>query len=165
MAGGATFLGSFLVRWRFLSTSTCSRDCAKAFMFQIRPFRACRFDPSSLGQLRRRANVALFMLIFSQDVGGHALRCPSSLLALRQGVREARRGAGFSLTAPWFRFEAPLSIVTHLPAIKGDGPRGWPALPQYSTDFIHNGPLPKSCPCAAPHKSMKALPAEEPSTS
>ena len=100
------------------------------------------------------------VLAFPEDFGGHYRDGPASVWAcheyqMLENLREARRGAAFLCQLSSVDHWRPLGFISDIPDLLARLSPGWPSLQPTDTALVYTGPLPKSCPCALPHRPTK----------
>ena len=78
-----------------------------------------------------------------------------------ENLREARRGAAFLCQLSSVDHRRPLGFISDIPDLLARLSPGWPSLQLTDTALVYTGPLPKSCPCALPHKQTKGAKSAE----
>ena len=102
------------------------------------------------------------VLMFPEDLGGHAHSGPSSPWALQdwrhlEGLGEARRGSAFLCRLADADHRRPTGFITNLDTLISDLHLGWPSLLPIQQDLYYDGPLPKACPCTTQHSVLVGL--------
>ena len=100
-----------------------------------------------------------FLLVFPEDLGGHATYGPTSVWALKEvrhvdRFHEAQRHAVFLCRFAGADQRRPLGVLTNIKVFDDSSYLGWPRLRLKGDDLCYRGPLPKSCPCSSPHQPM-----------
>ena len=98
-------------------------------------------------------------IIFPEDLGGHQSEGPSSLWVLREiqlleGIRDARRAAGYLCQFTRTDFKRPLGVFSTSRKLRARLSLGWPHLERIRDKLVYKGPLPKNCACNHIHTPM-----------
>ena len=98
-------------------------------------------------------------IIFPEDLGGHQSEGPSSLWVLREiqlleGIRDARRAAGYLCQFTRTDFKRPLGVFSTSRKLRARLSLGWPRLERIHDRLVYKGPLPKNCSCNHIHSPM-----------
>ena len=98
-------------------------------------------------------------IIFPEDLGGHQSEGPSSLWVLREiqlleGIRDARRAAGYLCQFTRTDFKRPLGVFSTSRKLRAQLSLGWPHLERIRDKLVYKGPLPKNCSCNHVHTPM-----------
>ena len=99
------------------------------------------------------------LLMMPEDFGGHCESGPSSPWDLPefrglQGASDAVRGAAFLCRLAQAEQKHPVGILTNFPGLRDELYLGWPVLERVGDVLTYQGPLPRDCPCALPHRPM-----------
>ena len=102
------------------------------------------------------------VLMFPEDLGGHAHSGPSSPWALQdwrhlEGLGEAKRGSAFLCRLADADHRRPTGFITNPDTLISDLHLGWPSLLPIQQDLYYDGPLPKACPCTTQHSVLVGL--------
>ena len=71
-----------------------------------------------------------------------------------QGASGAVRGAAFLCRLAQAEQKHPVGILTNFPGLRDELYLGWPVLERVGDVLTYQGPLPRDCPCALPHRPM-----------
>ena len=98
-------------------------------------------------------------IIFPEDLGGQQSEGPSSLWVLRgiqllEGIRDARRAAGYLCQFTRTDFKRPLGVFSTSRKLRARLSLGWPRLERIRDKLVYKGPLPKNCACNHIHTPM-----------
>ena len=98
-------------------------------------------------------------IIFPEDLGGQQSEGPSSLWVLREiqlleGIRDARRAAGYLCQFTRTDFKRPLGVFSTSRKLRARLSLGWPRLERIHDKLVYKGPLPKNCACNHIHTPM-----------
>ena len=98
-------------------------------------------------------------IIFPEDLGGQQSEGPSSLWVLREiqlleGIRDARRAAGYLCQFTRTDFKRPLGVFSTSRKLRARLSLGWPRLERIHDKLVYKGPLPKNFACNHIHTPM-----------
>ena len=100
------------------------------------------------------------ILAFPEDPGGDAVDGPASIWScheyeMLERLHEAERGAACLCRLSSADHRGPCGVVSDIPNLLARLSPGWPSLQFTDSKLVCQGPLPKSCRCALPHRRRK----------